>query len=86
MRSRRRGGVVADDWISLRTPQSAAKYEPGSPLRRVEVVLPDGNRLLFLTNHLGLGPTTFARIYKQHNWKFALTHRSNPIDFTERLW
>src|SRR5438128_8251085 len=58
------GGVVADEWIALRSPQSAAKYEPGLPLRRVEVVLADGTRLVFLTNHLGLGPTTIARIYK----------------------
>jgi len=57
-----RGGVVADEWIALRTPQTKAKYEPGQPLRRVEVVLPDNSRLVFLTNHLGLGPTTIARI------------------------
>jgi len=65
------GGVVADEWIALRTPQSAGKYEPGSPLRRVEVVLPDGDRLVFLTNHLGLGPTTIARIYKDR-WQIEL--------------
>lgn len=65
------GGVVADDWIVLRSAPSAAKYEPGQPLRRVEVVLPDGTRLVFLTNHLELGPTTVARIYKDR-WQIEL--------------
>jgi hypothetical protein len=65
------GGVVADEWIALRSPQSAAKYEPGRPLRRVEVALPDGERLVFLTNHLDLGPTTIARIYKDR-WQIEL--------------
>ena len=65
------GGVVADEWIALRRPHSAAKYEPGRPLRRVEVVLPDGDRLVFLTNHLDLGPTTIARIYKDR-WQIEL--------------
>ena len=66
-----RGGVLADDWIALRSPQSAAKYEPGRPLRRVEVELPDGERLVFLTNHLELGPTTIARIDKDR-WQIEL--------------
>ena len=70
------GGVVADEWIALRTPQSAAKYEPGRPLRRVEVVLPDGDRLVFLTNHLDLGPTTIARIYKDR-WQIELLFESS---------
>jgi len=65
------GGVVADEWIALRSPQSAAKYEPGQPLRRVAVVLPDGDRLVFLTNHLDLGPPTIARIYKDR-WQIEL--------------
>jgi Domain of unknown function (DUF4372)/Transposase DDE domain len=53
------------------TRQTQAKYEPGQPLRRVEVVLPEGDRLVFLTNHLGLGPTTIARIYKDR-WQIEL--------------
>jgi hypothetical protein len=65
------GGVVADEWIALRTPQSAATYEPGLPLRRVEVLTPEGDRLVFLTNHLALGPTTIARIYKER-WQIEL--------------
>lgn len=68
-------GVVADEWIVLRTPQSAAKYEPGLPLRRVEVVLPEGDRLVFLTNHLDLGPTTIARIYKDR-WQIELLFKA----------
>ena len=66
-----RGGGGADEWSSLSSPQSAATYEPGLPLRRVEVALPEGERLVFLTNHLGLGLTTIARIYKDR-WQIEL--------------
>jgi hypothetical protein len=66
-----RGGIVADEHIALTSPASVAKYEQGRPLRRVEVELPDGDRLVFLTNHLGLGPTTIARIYKDR-WQIEL--------------
>ena len=69
------GGVVADEWIALRTPQTAAKYEPGHPLRRVEVETPEGERLVFLTNHLDLGPTTVARIYKDR-WQIELLFKA----------
>ena len=65
------GGVVTDEWIALSNPRSGAMYAPGQPLRRVEVALPDGERLVFLTNHLGLGPTTIARIYKDR-WQIEL--------------
>jgi len=65
------GGVVTDEWIALSNPRSGAIYAPGQPLRRVEVALPDGERLVFLTNHLGLGPTTIARIYKDR-WQIEL--------------
>jgi Transposase DDE domain len=64
-------GVIADERIVLTSPSSAAKYEQGRPLRRVEVELADGERLIFLTNHLGLGPTTIARIYKDR-WQIEL--------------
>ena len=70
-----RGGVVADELIALRTPQSAAKYAPELPLRRVEIVTPDGDRLIFLTNHLDLGPTTVARIYKDR-WQIELLFKA----------
>jgi hypothetical protein len=69
------GGVVADERIVLTTPQSAAKYEQGRPLRRVEVVTPEGDRLVFLTNHLDLGPTTVARIYKDR-WQIELLFKA----------
>jgi hypothetical protein len=65
------GGIVADQTIALRTGHSRARYAPGTPLRRVEMVLPDGERLTFLTNHLGLGATTVARIYKDR-WQIEL--------------
>ena len=70
-----RGGVVADEWIALSSPQRAATYAPGLPLRRVEVGLPDGRRLVFLTNPLGLGPTTIARIYKDR-WQIELLFKA----------
>ena len=69
------GGVVADEWIALHNPRSAAMYPPELPLRRVEVALPDGERLVFLTNHLGLGPTTIARIYKDR-WQIELLFKA----------
>lgn len=69
------GGVVADHRIALMTPQSTAKYEQGRPLRRVEVVTPEGDRLVFLTNHLDLGPTTVARIYKDR-WQIELLFKA----------
>ena len=65
------GGVVADGLIALTSPKSAAAYAPELPLRRVAVALPDGTRLVFLTNHLGLGPTTIGRIYKDR-WQIEL--------------
>lgn len=65
------GGILADERIALRTYQTVAKYGRHLPLRRVEVVLTDGERLTFLTNHLGLGPTTIARIYKDR-WQIEL--------------
>ena len=65
------GGVVADEWIALASPKSAAMYAPEWPLRRVEVVLPDGDRLVFLTNHFDLGATTIARIDKDR-WPIEL--------------
>lgn len=66
-----RGGVVADETIVLDRPTSAQTYEHGRPLRRVEVALEDGDRLVFVTNHLDLGPTTIARIYKDR-WQIEL--------------
>jgi hypothetical protein len=66
-----RGGIVADALIALTSPSSTAKYAQDRPLRRVEIELPEGERLVFLTNHLELGPTTIARIYKDR-WQIEL--------------
>jgi len=64
-----RGGVIADDWIALTGARAATAYPHG--LRRVEIETADGDRLVFLTNHLDLGPTTVARIYKDR-WQIEL--------------
>ena len=64
-----RGGVIADDWIT-RTGARAAKAYPHG-LRRVEIETPEGDRLVYLTNHLDLGATTVARIYKDR-WQIEL--------------
>ncbi len=64
--------VVADEWIALTGPLTQQKYVPGRPLRRVEVWLPEDERtLVFLTNHLELGATTIAQIYKDR-WQIEL--------------
>jgi hypothetical protein len=64
-----RGGVIADEWITLTSPRAAHAYPQG--LRRVEIETPEGDRLVFLTNHLDLGATTVARIYKDR-WQIEL--------------
>ena len=64
-----RGGVIADEWIALTGTRAAKAYPHG--LRRVEIETADGDRLVFLTNHLDLGPTTVARIYKDR-WQIEL--------------
>jgi hypothetical protein len=69
------GGVVADELIALTAPASVAKYEPGRPLRLVEVETPEGERLVFLTNHLTLRATTVARIYKDR-WQIELLFKA----------
>jgi secondary thiamine-phosphate synthase enzyme len=69
------GGIVADEEIRLRVYQTRAKYGPELPLRRVEVVSPDGVRLVFLTNNLTLGATTISRIYKDR-WQIELLFKA----------
>lgn len=64
-----RGGVIADEWIVLTSARAAKAYPHG--LRRVEIETPEGDRLVFLTNHLDLGATTVARIYKDR-WQIEL--------------
>lgn len=69
-----RGGVRADEWIALTGPQASHTYREG--LRRVEVWLPAEERsMVFLTNHLGFGPTTIARIYKDR-WQIELLFKA----------
>jgi hypothetical protein len=67
-----RGHVVSDQRIVLTGPLTQRKYEPGRPLRRVEIWLPEEQRsLVFVTNHLDLGATTIAAIYKDR-WEIEL--------------
>jgi len=70
-----RGGVVADAQIIFTGPLSGSKYPADLPLRRVEILTPEGDRLVFLTNHLDLGPTTVARIYKDR-WQIELLFKA----------
>lgn len=64
-----RGGIVSDELIYL------VKKFPGvdpTPMRRVEIVDPQGGKnLVFLTNHLSFAPTTVAAIYKER-WKIEI--------------
>ena len=62
-------GVVCDQIIRFRGPVTRRRY-PGR-LRRVVVRTPEGDRLEFLTNHLTLGASTVARIYKDR-WQIEL--------------
>jgi hypothetical protein len=63
-------GIVRDQVIEL-TGVNAEERCP-YPLRRVEALHPDtGERLVFLTNHLTLGASTIAAIYKER-WQVEL--------------
>ncbi len=65
-----RSAVLRDEVIAL-TGGAAATAGPPQ-LRRVEVADPDkGGTLVFLTNHLALGATTIAAIYKDR-WQIEL--------------
>lgn len=65
-----RSAVVRDEVIALTGGAAAAAGPP--PLRRVEVDDPDKDgTLVFLTNHLALGATTIAAIYKDR-WQIEL--------------
>lgn len=69
-----RGPVRADEWIVLTGQQTAHKYREG--LRRIEVWDPEHERtLVFVTNHLGFGATTIARIYKAR-WEIELLFKA----------
>jgi IS4 transposase len=62
-------GIVCDQIIRFRGPLTRQKYP--DRLRRVVLCTPEGERLEFLTNHLTLGASTVARIYKDR-WQIEL--------------
>lgn len=62
-------GIVCDQIIQFRGPVTRRRY-PGQ-LRRVVRRTPEGERLEFVTNHLTLGASTVARIYKDR-WQIEL--------------
>lgn len=62
-------GIVADHLIRFRGWLTQQKYP--APLRRVVYCTAAGERLEFLTNHLTLGASTVARIYKDR-WQIEL--------------
>jgi IS4 transposase len=48
----------------------------GGILRRIVVEVPDGEHpLVLLTNHLGLGPTTVARLHRER-WRVEVFFRA----------
>jgi hypothetical protein len=62
-------GIAVDQIIRFQGPLTRQKYP--APLRRVVCVTPEGTPLEFLTNHLTLGASTIARIYKER-WQIEL--------------
>lgn len=62
-------GIVADHLIRMTSPYATARY-PGL-LRRVEYVTADGETLVFVTNHLTLGASTVARVYRDR-WQIEI--------------
>ena len=65
----RQRGIIADQIIRFRGPLTRQKYP--DRLRRVVLRTPEGERLEFLTNHLTLGASTVAGIYKER-WHIEL--------------
>lgn len=67
-----RGHILSDEII----PLGSHPYRQRSPLRRIVVEVPEWDQpLVLLTNHLGLGPTTVARIYRQR-WEIEVFFRA----------
>jgi hypothetical protein len=59
--------VLKDEMVELRGPKAIGKCP--YPLRRIEVYDPETQEVLvFLTNHMNLGATTIASIYKER-WR-----------------
>ena len=62
--------VLKDEQIELRGPKAIEKCP--YPLRRIEVEDPEtGEILVFITNHMGLGASTVAAIYKDR-WQIEI--------------
>jgi hypothetical protein len=62
--------ILKDEMIELRGPKAIEKCP--HPLRRIEVYDPENKKILvFLTNHMTLGATTIAAIYKDR-WKIEI--------------
>jgi hypothetical protein len=62
--------ILKDEMIELRGPKAIEKCP--YPLRRIEVYDPETEQILvFLTNHLKLGTTTIAAIYKAR-WQIEI--------------
>lgn len=62
-------GILSDHLIRCTARWTRATYS--DPLRRVVYVTPEGEQLEFLTNHLTLGASTVAAIYKDR-WQIEL--------------
>jgi len=62
--------VLQDEQIELKAPKAIEKCP--CPLRRIEVQDPEtGEILVFITNHMGLGASTIAAIYKDR-WQIEI--------------
>jgi hypothetical protein len=62
--------ILKDEMIELRGPKAIEKCP--HPLRRIEVYDPENKKILvFLTNHMTLGATTIAAIYKDR-WQIEI--------------
>ena len=67
-----RGSILRDQIIRL----GSHWYRQPSLLRRIEVHVPEWEGpLVLLTNHLGLGPTTVARLYRER-WQVEVFFRA----------
>lgn len=65
--------ICADQRIQL-TAKRTRRVHPGL-LRRVVAVTDDGDEIVFLTNHVGFGASTIARIYKDR-WQIELLFKT----------
>ena len=67
-----RGNILRDQIIQL----GSHWYRQPTLLRRIEVYVPEWDKpLVLLTNHLGLGPTTVSRLYRER-WQVEVFFRA----------